>query len=66
MLPMEDTRPNVNIYILCLQYNTDLLKKFYTTSNTKIHKHARTYACTHTHTHTFNGPLSRITWVSRY
>jgi len=50
MLPMEDTRPNVNIYILCLQYNTNLLKKFYTTSNTKIHKHARTYACTHTHT----------------
>ena len=23
-------------------------------------------ACTHTHTHTFNGPLSRITRVSRY
>jgi len=22
--------------------------------------------CTHTHTHTFNGPLSRTTWVSWY
>ena len=26
--------------------------------------HTRTHACTHTHT--FNGPLSRTTWVSRY
>ena len=29
-------------------------------------QHKSTYYSKHTHTHTFNGPLSRTTWVSRY
>jgi len=37
---------------------------YFTNTHTRAHTHTHTRTCTRTHT--FNGPLSRTTWVTRY
>ena len=44
----------------------DIAKTKPNTSKAHIHQSKEMYYNTNTHTHTFNGPFSGTTWVSRY